>query len=100
MFIAYLHSLFSSTDKSVDSIIVAGIGALFAMCAIQGYSVAIDHKEIHPLEFGGGCAAIIGAIGGGKAVRDRFSPVGDPAVVLPDSPQNVADAAKTSGQVG
>lgn len=64
--------LIGSNDKSADSIVLSGLVAILSLCLIQWWAVAVLHQEFSPVAFGGGVAAILGGIGGGKTLRDRI----------------------------
>lgn len=66
----------SSTKKANgdwDEIQIAGFVCLMVMCVNQTINLLWWHGEFSPTAFGGGCAAIITAMAGGKTVRDRWS---------------------------
>jgi hypothetical protein len=90
---SFIGRLLASNDKTADSVVFGGLIALAAMICISGYSVVRNHKDFNELTFGGGAMAIIGGIGGGKAVRDRFSPSGSP----PTLPETASEANQNAG---
>jgi hypothetical protein len=95
---SFIKSLISNSDANVDSIIVGGVMAMVTLCAVQAWDVGRSHKDFNPISFGGGAAAILGAIGTGKAIRNKFTPVGDPAT-LPDTVSDrIAAASKGDGE--
>lgn len=70
----FFASLVSATDGQVDSIIVGGIIALLVLCGLSTWNVVELHNAFGPLDFATGCGAILGAIGGGKRLRDGPGP--------------------------
>ena len=84
----FLTRLLSSDERSADSIATGGLIAIVAVCTISATSVIRDHREFNPFTFGTGVATIIAAIGGGKTLRDRYSPAGDPPVLPSEGPPN------------
>ncbi len=65
-----LASLVSSDDRSVDSIIVAGLVAIAALVLFCGYALMRDPTSFNPINFGGAVSAILAGIGGGRCARD------------------------------
>lgn len=45
------------------------------LCAFQGYDLLWMHHDFNPATFGAGAAAILGAVGAGKRLRDGASNV-------------------------
>ena len=68
----FLASLISSTDPQVDSIIVAALGAMLALCLIEGFDVAINHHEFSAIGFGAGAGSILAGLGAGRLMRDTL----------------------------
>lgn len=67
---AFFSSLLSSDDRSADSVIVGGLIALVVLCGLSLWDVIRSSHEFSALNFGGGCAAVLGGIGGAKRLRD------------------------------
>jgi hypothetical protein len=67
----------ASDDRSVDSIIVGGLAALFALIAFCGYALYRDPTSFNPINYGGTATAIITGIGGGRRIRDWGQPPED-----------------------
>ena len=66
----FWRQLVSPDEAAVDSIIVGGavaLGAIIGMAIWQTWSAP---TAFNGLSFGSGCAAILGAIGAGKRLRD------------------------------
>ena len=74
--------LLDGKDSTADSIIFGAMTALLGLTVFAGYDLIRLHHNFAPLEYGGGAAAILGGLGGGKALRDRNAP--HPA--QPDNP--------------
>lgn len=70
-------------DQSVDSLIVIAFVALVGLIVLSGWDVMMLRHEFSAVGYGGAVGAILAGLGGSKAVRDRFSPQGDPPR-LPD----------------
>jgi hypothetical protein len=98
-----LRSLFSGDEKTVDSVIVAGIGALVMLIVYAGYQLALHPELFNPIAYAGGASGLVASIGGSKRFRDGPSnlatggpanqPGGGPAspdaVVQPAPPDTV-----------
>ena len=56
-----------------DEIMIGGFLSLVTLCMLSGIDLVYWHGSFSPMNFGGGAAAIIGAMGGAKTVRDRYS---------------------------
>lgn len=72
-------SLIHATDDRADSIVLGGLAVILAYCAICGWDVAMNGREFSPTGFGAGAAAILGAIGAAKRVRDGVWPGSTPS---------------------
>lgn len=70
--VSWTGSLMANKDERADSIIFGGILSIVGMITWQGWDTVANHQEFSPMNFGLGCAAILGAIGGGKAMRDGW----------------------------
>lgn len=70
--------LIGSNDRSADSIVLTGMAMGVALCAICAWDVVFNGREFAPLAFGGGAAAILGGIGGGKTLRDKIGKPKEP----------------------
>jgi hypothetical protein len=67
-----LGSLLSSTDHSVDEVVVGGLLALVVYCGISIGDV-VRGKDWSPVSYGGGVVAILGAMAGGVGARNKLS---------------------------
>ena len=67
----FLSSLVAADDRRTDSITIGGIFSIVCATAIFGYDVMINGHEAGAFSFGGGIAAIITAMAGGKTIRDK-----------------------------
>lgn len=72
-FVNFWSRLLNSKDASADSLIFAGIVALFFMCSLSAYDVIFEKRPFNAFTFSTGAATIIAAVSGGKTVRDRWS---------------------------
>ncbi len=85
----FISRLLSSSDKTADSIVFGGLVSLGGLIGIAAIDVIRNHHEFGPFVFGTGAGAILSAIGGGKTLRDRYSPQGSP----PTLPETASEAA-------
>lgn len=74
--LAWLKALFSTDDASADSIIVGGALGILMLGGYQGYDLMWLHNAFNPATFGAGAAAILGAVGAGKRLRDGTGDAG------------------------
>lgn len=65
-----IAACFASDDRTVDSVIVGGFVALFFLCGLSAYDVIRHGHDFGYLNFGTGCAAVLGGMGGAKRLRD------------------------------
>jgi hypothetical protein len=84
----FWRSLINSKDKEADSLIVGGVVSLLTLCLAQLIALYLK-QQFNATTFGAGCAAIIGATGTAKGVRDRLTPVGGDAP--PHVPEPLSD---------
>ena len=86
----FLRSIFRTADGDPDEIVIIGCICLVVMCALCTYNVVGWHGPFDPFNFGGGCAAVIAAMAGGKPLRDRWMrpppPAGHPMPGMPTQP--------------
>ena len=68
-----LGRLFSS-DTAIDDLVVGAVGCLTALVGFCGYDLVWLHNPFNPINFGGACAAILGAAGGARRLRDGIPP--------------------------
>lgn len=66
----FFRQLISPDEAAVDSIIVGGAIALLSLIAMSCWQTYTAPGSFNALSFGGGAAAICGAIGAGKRLRD------------------------------
>lgn len=69
----FLRPLLATDEAGVDSIIVGGLFALVALIGVSVYLAIVDHASWSPAGYAGAVVLIMGAMAGGKTVRDRFS---------------------------
>jgi hypothetical protein len=81
---AWVTSLVSKNEQTVDSLVVGGLISLVAMIIFQGYQLFLDIHTYSPSSFAGGAASIILAGGGAKAARDHWS-TDDPSIPPPSA---------------
>jgi hypothetical protein len=60
-----------------DEIVIGGMLVLMTFIGLSIYSVVLLKTPFSAMDFGGGAAAILGAIGGGQGVRDWLEGKGD-----------------------
>ena len=68
----WLAAACSADDRRVDMINLGGLVAIVGAVFILGWDVMFNKHEAGIFAFGGGVAAILGAMGGGKMVRDKM----------------------------
>lgn len=73
----FLAKLLASRNREVDTIHVAGMMSLVAAIGTTIYSTIESPMNYSPVAFCTGLATVIGAIGGGRRLRDGCNP--DPA---------------------
>ncbi len=66
----FWRQLVSPDEAAVDSIIVGGCVAMASLLGFEGWQVYHDAAAFNPASFGAGTAAVLGAIGAGKRLRD------------------------------
>ena len=66
----FFRNLIAVDDAAVDSIIVGGAVALVSLIGMAIWQDWTTPSAFNALSFGGGAAAILGAIGAGKRLRD------------------------------
>lgn len=66
-------SSIQKTNGDWDEIMIGGFVSLVTLCVLSGIDLIYWHGSFSPMNFGGGAAAIIGAMGGAKTARDRWS---------------------------
>src|SRR3990167_10263357 len=71
----WFAALCSADDRRNDSITIGGLIALVVDCAVFAYDVVINTNEPGLLAFGGSIAAIIGAMGAAKVIRDKTADI-------------------------
>lgn len=66
-----------------DELVIGGMMVLITFTCLATYSVIYLHTPFAPGDFGMGAGSIIGAIGGGRGVRDWLVGKGDSYVSPP-----------------
>ena len=74
---SFISALIHSDDRSVDSVIIGGLLALIVLCGLSIYDVVRSGHDFGYLNFGAGCASILGGVGGAKRLRDGTATDGD-----------------------
>lgn len=81
--ITLLVQLFLSSAKKAngdwDEIQIGGFACLVTLCGLSLIDLTYLHSAFSPTGFGGGAAAILGAMAGGKRIRDGRIPLIDQA---------------------
>jgi hypothetical protein len=75
----WLASLFSHSEKEVDSLVVASMMAIVAFIALSVYTAWLDAHTFSAGNYGAGAASILGAFGIAKGGRDRMTRADDPS---------------------
>lgn len=70
----FLSGLLSSTDRSVDEVIVGGFLCQLTFQVLEIYDVMIAHHDFTPVSYAGAAATLLAATAGAVAGRDRISP--------------------------
>lgn len=70
---SWISSLFNSSDRAVDSVIVGFMGSVAAYWFLCGYEIVVLKQDVSPLLLGGGIGLVAAAFMGGKTMRDRWS---------------------------
>jgi len=66
----FWRQLVSPDEAAVDSIIVGGGCAMLSLIGMAIWQTWHDPAAFSPTSFGAGTAAVLGAIGAGKRLRD------------------------------
>lgn len=69
----FITNLLAKDDSGADIIGFCGVIALLVLCGISVYAVVTSPGSWNPITFAAAVTAHLGAISGGKTVRDRFS---------------------------
>ena len=87
---SFFGAMFRNEKGEPEEIMFFGTLMLLVNVAMSVYSVVTWHGRFDALEFGGGCAAIMGAMAGMKPLRDRWMrqppPPGHPVPGMPTQP--------------
>lgn len=67
-----------------DEIVIGGMLLMITLVSMTTYNVTVLHNAFDPMGFGGGAAALLGAIGGGQGLREWLSNKPAPAVNIGD----------------
>jgi len=67
---SFLGRMFSSDDRSADSIVFAGFLMVVTLCSGVAWDTVYNGHEFPVVSFPGGCAILLGGMGGGKKLRD------------------------------
>jgi hypothetical protein len=81
---SFFGRMFSSDDRTADSIAFVGFMIGVTLCAAELWDVIINKREFAPFTFGGGATAVLGGIGGGKKLRDMATGGTAPQPPLPE----------------
>lgn len=81
---SWLGNLVAGSDTEVDTVGVAGLTITVTFCAVILIGTWRDHRDISPVSIGAGAVALLGAIGGAKTARDRWSTSPPPAPPPPE----------------
>lgn len=71
----FFASLVHSSDRTVDSLAVAGLAGVVVFLGVTVYSVIQDVHVFSPISYGTGLGTILGALGAGKGARDYLTPM-------------------------
>ena len=66
-------SLFANDETAVDSVIASTLLAMLGLLMFEGWKVWHDPAAFSPMTFSTAAAAVIGAGGGIKTCRERYS---------------------------
>lgn len=93
--LAYIRCLLSSglRQDGADEVIVGGFVSLMVLCVLSAIDLLTWHGSFSPLNFGGGAASILGAMGAGVGLRNKLSngyiPPPPPGHPVPELSTNV-----------
>jgi hypothetical protein len=93
---SFVKSLISSSDHTVDSMIIGGLSGLTVFLGVTIYVVIQDYHQWNPSNFGMGFGAILGALGVGKGARDYMSPAPFPGTTTMTSIVDVEPKQETT----
>ena len=68
-----VRGLFANEETVVDSVIACTLLAMLGLLLFEGWKIFHDPASFSPMSFGTSTATIIGAGGGIKTCRERYS---------------------------
>lgn len=69
-----LLSFLSGDEQKVDSVIICGAFAIFALTIYTGYALYRDPATFNPTGYAVGAGGLLAAMGGSKRFRDGLQP--------------------------